>query len=410
MNESAIETVSKSIRYLTEGKYLANSLNFIIQVLFVLLLSALLYYIVNIGNKYLDEKKRVSMQKKQIIYLILTVLGILFILLLINLRSLLISIFAPFILAIVLAYILNPLIKMLKSKGIPRLWGVLLVYLTISVIIFVFSVTLVPRMTAEVKNLIDALPSYGNETFEYFYDMYLKYNKNVESLPEEFQAVKDLLRINISRFQQIVINVLSTITEALLAAFSKIIGLVLIPILAFYFLKDAEEFKKSLILLIPSPWRKETLAIARDIDGVLGGFIRGQLIVAAFVGLLTTVAMLALKVNFAVLIGIIAGIANVIPYFGPVIGIVPGVIFALMDSPVKALWVIIIFTIIQQIESGILSPKIVGESVGVHPLVVILALLVGGKFFGLVGLLIAVPTAGVIKVLGKHFIKHIVKF
>ena len=410
MNEGAIETVSKSIRYLTEGKYLANSLNFIIQVLFVLLLAALLYYIVNIGNKHLDERKRVSMQKKQIIYLILSLLGILFILLLINLRSILASIFAPFILAIVLAYILNPLIKMLRSKGIPRLWGVLLVYLTISIIIFVFSVTLVPRMTAEVKNLIEALPSYGNETFEYFYDMYLKYNKNVESLPEEFQAVKDLLRINISRFQEIIINVLSTITEGLLAAFSKIIGLVLIPILAFYFLKDAEEFKKSLILFIPSPWRKETLAIARDIDGVLGGFIRGQLIVATFVGLLTTVAMLALRVNFAVLIGIIAGIANVIPYFGPVIGIVPGVIFALMDSPIKALWVIIIFTIIQQIESGILSPKIVGESVGVHPLVVILALLVGGKFFGLVGLLIAVPVAGVIKVLGKHFIKHIVRF
>ena len=410
MNKSAIETVSRSIRYLTEGKYLSNSLNFIMQILFVLLLATLLYYIVNIGNRFVDDRKRVSMEKKQVIYVVLIIIVILFFLLMFNIRGLLVSILAPFILAIALAYTLNPLIKQLCNKGIPRLWGVLMVYLTISVAIFIFSITLIPRMTAEVKNLIELLPKYGNETFEYFYDLYLRYNKNVESLPEEFVAVKDLLRINIDRFQDIVINLLSSITEALLSAFSKIIGIVLIPILAFYFLKDAEEFKKSLVLFIPSSCRREIMEIARDMDHVLGGFIRGQLIVAAFVGLLTTIALLILDVNFAVLVGIIAGVANIIPYFGPIIGIVPGVLFAIMDSPIKALWVIVIFTIIQQIESAILSPKIVGESVGIHPLIVILALLIGGKFFGLLGLLIAVPVAGILKVLGNHFIKHVVKF
>ncbi len=410
MNEGAIETVSKSIRYLTEGKYLENSLNFIIQVLAVLLLAALLYYLVNIGNGYIEDKKRVAIKKKQLLYLALILAGVMFFLLLVNLRGLLLSILSPFIVAIVLAYILNPLIKKLCCRGMPRLWGVLLVYLTISVLIFVFSITLIPRMTAEIKNLIDLLPNYGNETFDYFYDLYLSYNKNVENLPEEFNAVKDLLRININRFQDIVITILKSVTEGLLAIFSKVVGLVLIPILAFYFLKDAEDFKRSLIMLIPAKGRREVLSIARDIDKVLGGFIRGQLIVAAFVGLLTTVTLMLLGVNFAVLVGLIAGLANVIPYFGPIIGIIPGVLFAIMDSPIKALWVIIAFTIIQQIESGILSPKIVGESVGLHPIFVILALLVGGKFFGIVGLLVAVPVAGVLKVLGNHIIKYIVRF
>lgn len=409
-NESAIDVVSRSIRYLAEGRYLHDFLDFALQVLLVVLITALIYYIINIGNRFVEENKRVTMQRKQVIKLILSVIGVLALLLIINLRGLLLEIFAPFILAVALAYILNPLVKILCSKGIPRLWGVLTIYLSIAILIFLFSITLIPRMTAEVTKLIEILPHYSNEAFEYIYDLYLRYNKNVESLPEEFAGVKNLLRININRFQEITINVISTITEGLLSIFSKVVGLVLIPILAFYFLKDADEFKKGIVLFIPSSWRKGVVAIARDIDSVLGGFIRGQLIVASFVGILTAVSLLVLRVNFAVLVGLIAGSANVIPYFGPVIGIVLGVLFALMDSPMKALWVIIVLTIIQQIETAILSPKIVGQRVGVHPIVVILALIIGGKFFGLVGLLIAVPTAGVIKVLGKHIIKYVVKY
>ncbi len=410
MNKGAIETVSKSIKYLTEGKYLENSLNFMIQVLVVILLAAILYYLVNIGNRYIEDKKRLAIKKKQIAYLTITLVGVLFFLLLVNLRGLLFNMLSPFIYAIVLAYILNPLIKKLCGRGMPRLWGVLLVYLAISIVILIFSITLIPRMTAEVRNLIELLPKYGNETFDYFYDIYLSYNKNVENLPEEFNAVKDLLRININRIQDIVINILKSVTEGLLAIFSKVIGVILIPILAFYFLKDAEEFKRSLIMLIPAKARREVLSIAKDVDKVLGGFIRGQLIVAAFVGLMTTIALMLLRVNFAVLVGLIAGLANIIPYFGPIIGIIPGVLFAIMDSPMKALWVIITFTVIQQIESAILSPKIVGESVGLHPIFVILALLIGGRFFGVVGLLAAVPAAGVLKVLGNHIIKYIVRF
>lgn len=409
-NESAIDVVSRSIKYLAEGRYLYEFVSFSLQVLLVILIIALIYYIVNIGNRFVEENRRLVMQRRQVVKLIFIVMGILALLLLINLRGLLFEIFAPFILAIAFAYILNPLVKLLSLKGIPRLWSVLAIYLSIALLVLLFSVTLIPRMTAEITKLLETLPHYSNEVFDYMYEMYLRYNKNVESLPEEFAGVKNLLRINIDRFQEITINVVSAITEGLLSLFSKAVGLVLIPILAFYFLKDAEEFKKGVILFIPSGWRKEIVAVARDIDSVLGGFIRGQLIVAAFVGTLTALSLMILRVNFAVLVGLIAGAANVIPYFGPFIGIVLGVLFALMDNPMKALWVVVVLTILQQIESSILSPRIVGKRVGVHPVVVILALLIGGKFFGLVGLLIAVPAAGVLKVLGNHLIKNVVKY
>ncbi|MCD5410952.1 MAG: AI-2E family transporter, partial [Clostridiales bacterium] len=150
------------------------------------------------------------------------------------------------------------------------------------------------------------------------------------------------------------------------------------------------------------------LEVVRDLDEVLGGFITGQLIVAAFIAILTTIALLVLGVRFAIIVGFIAGIANVIPYFESIIGIVPGVLFALLDSPTKPLWVLGIFIAIQQIESAILSPKIVGNKVGIHPIIVVLVLLIGGKLFGVVGLITAVPLAGTIKVFCKHLMKYII--
>jgi len=182
-----------------------------------------------------------------------------------------------------------------------------------------------------------------------------------------------------------------------------------LKVLAFYFLKDTTKIKKTLILTIPKKYRVSILEVVRDLDEVLGGFITGQLIVAAFIAILTTIALLVLGVRFAIIVGFIAGIANVIPYFESIIGIVPGVLFALLDSPTKLLlWVLGIFIAIQQIESAILSPKIVGNKVGIHPIIVVLVLLIGGKLFGVVGLMIAIPLAGTIKVFCKHLMKYIV--
>ena len=112
-------------------------------------------------------------------------------------------------------------------------------------------------------------------------------------------------------------------------------------------------------------------------------------------------------VGFAVPIGLITGFADIIPYIGPFLGFIPAVIFALLKSPIKALWVIIIFTIIQQIESNIITPKVVGESVGIHPVTVILALIIGGGFFGVIGMILAVPVVGISKVLYSYLVENI---
>ncbi|ABR48611.1 protein of unknown function UPF0118 [Alkaliphilus metalliredigens QYMF] len=409
MGENAIEVISTGFRSIAQGGEFTRLISFLTQFIVFALLIFLLYYLIHIGNHYVDDRQKVNVGRKQLFFLVLGLFLFTLLLLLFQIRVLLMEILSPFIIAIVIAYILNPLIHYLQVKGIDRMWGVLLVYLFISCMILILSLTLVPRITEEVRNLMAFLPQYSNDSYEHLHNLYLRYNQNLESLPTEFESVKELLRLNIDRIQEIVFGIASSFTSTLLGLFSRLVNLVLIPILVFYFLKDAKGFKKAIILLIPRYLRKNVMHIAKDVDSVLGGFIRGQLIVAGFVGILTMISLLVLRVEFAVLVGLIAGIANIVPYFGPVVGIVPGVLFALLDGPIKAIWVVVVFTVIQQIESAILAPKIVGKSVGLHPVLVILALLVGGRFLGIVGLLIAVPVAGTIKVLGKHLISHVTK-
>ncbi|SES72130.1 sporulation integral membrane protein YtvI [Natronincola peptidivorans] len=410
MENNAIETITRNIRSMAEGAGFSDFITFLIQLVLLLLLGFMVYYLIHIGNQYVEKKNIINVGKRQILKFTFVFLILLVIVFMFKIRGLLLQILGPFIIAIVIAYILNPLVHYLSKKGIKRLWGVLIVYLTIFTVFLILTLTIIPKITEEVKRLMEVMPKYSNDTYDYLHDLYLKYNRNIENLPTEFEGIKDLLQLNIQRIEGLIFGALTSITNIFLNIFSKVIGLILIPILSFYFLKDAEKFKRSIMFLLPKKSRNHVIKIAKDIDEVLGSFIRGQLTVAAFVGILTTISMLVLKVEFAILVGIIAGIANIIPYFGPVIGIIPGVIFALMDGPIKAFWVIIVFTIIQQIESGIIAPKIVGKSVGIHPVFIILVLLIGGRFFGIIGLLIAVPTAAIIKVLGKHLVSYIARY
>jgi predicted PurR-regulated permease PerM len=139
-----------------------------------------------------------------------------------------------------------------------------------------------------------------------------------------------------------------------------------------------------------------------DIDQVIGEFIRGQLIVCTVIAVLTSIALYLMGVQFAIILGMIAGIVDVIPYFGPFIGMLPCIAVALLQSPKLALYTALAFIAIQQVESNIISPKIVGDRVGLHPVVIIFALLAGERLLGFIGLVLAVPAAAIIKVILHH--------
>lgn len=409
-SNSTVQAISKSFKSLTENNSFSNILEFLMQFLIVILLFFIIYFLVNICNKYIDEKKRVNIGKKNVVYFILIFMLLLFIIILFRSGTLMYDILSPFLFAIILAYVLNPFVTYIQKKGVERIWAVFIIYFIAAGVIFIFSMTLLPIIITEIKNLLEVLPKLANDGYNNMYDKYIRYNKNIENLPFGFNEIKEYLKFDADKSENIIFKILNSATNTMLSMFSKIVSIILTPILAFYFLKDKAKFKNMLILSIPKHIRKNIIDVAKDIDKVLGGFIRGQLTVASIVGILTTIVMLLLKVKFAVLIGIISGILNIVPYFGPVAGAIPAIIFASLDGFNKVIWTIIAFVVIQQVESGIISPKIISDKVGVHPIVVILSLIIAGKFFGIFGLLIAVPTAAVIKVLGKHLINYVAKF
>lgn len=312
------------------------------------------------------------------------------------------SVLKPFLVAIILAYLLNPIVEMFERRGIRRIYSVILVYVIFIAIILLFSLILIPKLVKDIKVMLENLPQYSIQfqtMLKGFQDGYINSN-----LPK---SIKDVIDENIYATQDFIIISLQATLDSVLTGFSKILNVILVPVIVFYFLKDAEYFKKQTMLLLPKKHRNKVILLFRDIDNAFGRFIRGQIIIATFVGIMTTLALTIIKVKYAVFLGLFAGIFNIIPYFGPVIGIVPTVIFALFDSPSKAIYAAGAFLLVQQIESGILTPKIIGESVGVHPVYVILSLFVGGKVMGIAGMILAVPVMVAIKLTMRHMLRYV---
>ncbi|MDF2521059.1 MAG: hypothetical protein K0R84_1687 [Clostridia bacterium] len=312
------------------------------------------------------------------------------------------SILKPFIYSLIFAYLLDPIVDFFETKGLRRILSVIIVYLILIALVLFFSFIIAPRLVKDIQVLVASLPKYSIEIqkmVKSFQDSYMNSN-----LPQEVKMVID---DNISILQDYISTSLQSILDSVVSAFSKVVYFILVPVIVFYLLKDADYFKKQVILFLPTRHRNKAILLFRDIDNAFGKYIRGQIIVAIFIGILTTLALSILKVKYAVFLGLFSGIANIIPYFGPIIGLVPTIVFALFDSPAKALYAAAAFILIQQIESGILTPKIIGQSVGIHPVYVILSLFIGGQLMGVAGMVIAVPVLAAVKLTVRHLVRYI---
>ena len=167
--------------------------------------------------------------------------------------------------------------------------------------------------------------------------------------------------------------------EVLLAFLARTFTILMVPFLAFYFLRDADTFSRQFVSLLPADRRQEILALIRGLNELAGAFLRGQLILSVLVGLLISVGLALLKVKYALVIGIIAGVFEFIPYFGPAIAAVPAVMFGLMRSPATALWTMLLIAAVHQVEGAVLQPHVMSGSLDLHPLTVIAAVLIGGS-------------------------------
>lgn len=378
-------------------------------ILISLLVVIIIYYIVHIGNKYIDDNRKIQINEKKILPLVIGLIFIYAFYLLAKKYGILSDMIYTIIISTVLAYLLNPIVNYFEKHKITRSFGVLIIYLVIIGIIFILSFLVIPKTGREIKGLLIVLPRYFKKLSKFIDGLYMKYYLSLDNMPPIFQSIEEIILNNINAIENVIITSISRFFEGIVSTFSKVVSLILIPILTFYFLKDKEYFKTKLYLTIPKNNRKEVKELFLEIDRSLSQFIRGRLLLAVYVGIATTILLLVLRIDFAIVIGMITGIADIIPYFGPFIGFLPAVFFGLLSSPIKALWVSIFFVGIQWVENNVLAPKIIGESTGIHPVTILLALVIGGGIFGVMGMIFSIPAVAIIKILFNFFLEKIKK-
>lgn len=305
----------------------------------------------------------------------------------------------PFFVAIILAYILNPMVEFLENRRIPRCLGILLIYAVFFTLALVFSVTTIPALISELQKLGEQIPEYTRQFQRFLLTMQQDYQRI--NIPDN---VREVLDRNIIVLQENVLGLLERVTGTVLGIFSHLFTILVIPLLVYYILRDMDSLKRSTVMLFPRQYRKWVAAMGSEMDRTLGAYFRGMLLICFLVGLLTYLGLFLVGVEFALLLGIISGITNIIPYFGPLIGAVPAVLIALLESPALALKAMLVLVIVQQLESQVIAPQILGRSLGLHPLLVIFVLIIGGKFFGLAGLIFAVPFTAMLRIFFKHVV------
>lgn len=317
---------------------------------------------------------------------------------------------APFALALVIAYIASPVVDRLETSGCARGWGAVIFILTVGLLISIAVVLLVPLVSQQGAQFLEDLPRMIDDLVQW-------YHARVEAL-----ATSRLAIIRDIPFEQAMEvdseDVSAWIAEQMTAlrpswetavglgqgvqAVLTVLGyLVLTPVLTFYLLRDFPNVKRTLTDVLPEDRRERTLSFVRQYDTLLGEYLRGQLLVALFVGLATGLGFWIVGFPNAVLLGVIAGVFNIVPYLGLVVSLIPALLLAVLTPPLwlSLLKVAGVFLVVQSLDGYLISPRIIGERVGLHPVWVILAIIAGGSFFGIVGLLIAIPVAVLIKLL-----------
>ncbi|MTI80084.1 MAG: AI-2E family transporter [Firmicutes bacterium] len=313
------------------------------------------------------------------------------------------GLFLTFILTLVLVYLLHPLVYLMESRGAPRVVAILLAYTGILIVVAAVLMYGIPRLVSQLHLLVDMLPVYTAQVEFLVGDIQDSYYRT--ELPE---GMRHAINEQISQMEFQLQGILEDAVQAILNLVRYTFNIILAPVLAFYILKDLDNIKEEIANWLPEHKFSYLWQLGRQVNTVLTSFIRGHLILMLLVGLMSAVAMALLGVEYSVMLGIVAGIAELIPYFGPLIGAVPAVGIALLHSKWLVLKVILAILIVQQLEGNVVAPKVLGESVGLNPLIIILVLVAGAKLSGVTGMLLAVPLAAIIKILIAFAYKQII--
>lgn len=299
-------------------------------------------------------------------------------------------ILTPFIIAAFISYLLYPVVTKLNQFNISKGFAVIIIYLLFFSLMTILFYKSFPVFVHQLQDLSEQLPQSMILYENIIYSVY----ESTSFLPE---IVHDKMDDFIYRIEQSVERQIENILERAANLFDFVITITIIPVLVFYFLKDFIEMKKSLQKLVPEKYFQRIDTMLRAIDESLGGYVRGQLIISSAVMFVTYVIYHTFQLKYALVLAVIMGLMNVIPYFGPIIGTIPAVAVAMTTSWKLVIVVLVTTLIVQTLENSFLSPYVMGKSVQIHPVLIILTLIIGAEIGGIIGMIIAVPLITIVR-------------
>jgi predicted PurR-regulated permease PerM len=316
------------------------------------------------------------------------------------------TIFFPILITGFLFFLLNPIVNYLQRNKVPRLVAILIIYVVFTGLLVLAIGNLVPSITKQFTALANELPRYANKTLVFFDEM---------AQTSEFRWVIDEQNDLLETAEQKLLKFANTLPDKITVSITNILSvianiaiiLVTVPFLLFYMFKDGHKFPNALARFLPQAYREEGLTVLKETGETLSAYIQGQVTVALAVGILAFIGYLIIDLPFALVMALVVAVTNIIPYVGPILGGTPAVFVALFDSPTKALLVLLVIVVAQQIEGNVLSPLILGKSLDTHPATIIILLLAAGNLAGVLGMVLAIPTYAVVKTVILNLVKFL---
>ncbi|WP_226567388.1 AI-2E family transporter [Bacillus stratosphericus] len=307
----------------------------------------------------------------------------------------------PIILTGVVYYLLNPIVNLLERFRVKRIYSILLLYIVIIGIITITIVAIIPFLQAQTMSLFHNFPKYVDTVEDQIRQLTGSNFINQVQNTMNFN-VSELVSKASSQATKILESTFTGVGTFLGALTEIIISIITVPFILFYLLKDGKKLPDYFLKFIPYKLRDHTHIVLHEMNHRLSSYIRGQIIVSFCIGFLLLIGYMIIGLDYALLLAIIAACTSVVPYLGPTIAITPAIVIALVTSPVMLLKLIIVWTVVQLIEGKFISPQVMGKNLQIHPITIIFVLLTAAKLFSLVGVIVAIPTYAVLKVITTH--------
>ncbi|MFV2056747.1 MAG: AI-2E family transporter [Thiohalomonadales bacterium] len=313
----------------------------------------------------------------------------------------------PFFIAALLAYLGDPIVDRLETLKVPRVVAVTMVFVVIFIVLIVVPIIILPILEQQLLALIRKIPKY----VQWF-------QENVNSRFGQFISLdtlglgKDQLQTTMAQYWKqiggVAGNFFKTVTQSGLALIALLANMVLIPVVTFYLLRDWDTLMAKFHNLLPRQYEANITTVARESDDVLAAFLRGQLTVMFALGIVYSIGLSMTGLDLAILIGLVAGIVSFVPYLGFIVGITFASVatYFQFQDVMALLPVFAVFIVGQLLEGLFLTPKLVGDKIGLHPVAVIFSVMAGGQLFGFIGVLLALPVAAVIVVILRHMLSE----